>query len=132
MTLLETRLADFLEAATGAVRSGLTLRISVGDQEFVVEGEDAETALERLGTGAPTPADTPSTLTTGQAADLLGVSRATVVRLVDAGEIPATRVGTHRRLALEDVVAYQDRARTNTADALDDVTRLSDSLGHYS
>ncbi len=46
-------------------------------------------------------------LTTEQAAAVLGVSRPTVVRLVEAGKLPARMVGTHRRLTLADVLAYR-------------------------
>ncbi|GAA1989610.1 hypothetical protein GCM10009718_29010 [Isoptericola halotolerans] len=50
-------------------------------------------------------------LTTQQAADLLGVSRPTVVRLVESGELSAERVGSRRRLALGDVLAYREKRR---------------------
>jgi excisionase family DNA binding protein len=54
-------------------------------------------------------------LTTEQAAAVLGVSRPTVVRMVEAGKLPARMVGTHRRLALSDVVAYrEEQARPST------------------
>ncbi len=49
----------------------------------------------------------PEDLTTEQAAAVLGVSRPTVIRLVEADELPARLVGTHRRLALGDVLAYR-------------------------
>jgi excisionase family DNA binding protein len=52
-----------------------------------------------------------SQLTTQQAADLLGVSRPTVVRLVDSGELSAERHGNRRRLPLGDVLAYRERRR---------------------
>jgi excisionase family DNA binding protein len=42
----------------------------------------------------------PENLTTEQAAAVLGVSRPTVVRLVESGKLPARMVGTHRRLSL--------------------------------
>lgn len=37
-------------------------------------------------------------LTTQQAADPLGVSRPTVVRLITGGTLPAGRIGNHHRL----------------------------------
>ncbi|NNH76020.1 helix-turn-helix domain-containing protein [Nocardia uniformis] len=46
-------------------------------------------------------------LTTQQAADLLGISRPTVVKLIENGELPAERVSSRRRLRLHDVLTYQ-------------------------
>lgn len=51
-------------------------------------------------------------ITTQQAAELLGVSRPTVVRLVDDGELPARVPGTvRRRLRLADVLNYRESLR---------------------
>lgn len=55
-------------------------------------------------------------ISTQQAAEILGVSRPTVVRLVEDGELPAHVPGAERRkLLLADVLAYraQLRARRN-------------------
>lgn len=46
-------------------------------------------------------------LTTRQAAQLLGISRTYLVRLVDEGHIPARLIGSHRRLRAGDVLAYR-------------------------
>lgn len=73
----------------------------------------------------------PEDLTTEQAAAILGVSRPTVVRLVDAGKLPARLVGTHRRLALGDVLAHRETTAEKRRVALDEMTREAEELGLY-
>lgn len=51
------------------------------------------------------PADT--ILSTQQAADLLGVSRMTVVRLIDRGELTAEGGGVHRRITASELARYR-------------------------
>ncbi len=67
-------------------------------------------------------------LTTEQAAAVLGVSRPTVVRMVETGKLPARMVGTHRRLALGDVLAYREASERRRADALESMAREADEL----
>ena len=65
-----------------------------------------------------------------QAADLIGVSRQSLTRAMDAGRLPFRRVGSHRRIAVADVVAYE-RERATRRSALRTLTQLSDDLGLY-
>lgn len=78
--------------------------------------------LEQLIAGnAVTVAPVGTELTTQQTADLLNVSRPHIVKLIEQRKLPAKLVGTHRRILLEDALAYRDRddaARRATADAL--------------
>ncbi len=56
---------------------------------------------------AVTVTGTNTVLTTQQAAELLGVSRPTLVRLLDSGQLAYTTPSRHRRVRLEDVLDYQ-------------------------
>jgi excisionase family DNA binding protein len=70
-------------------------------------------------------------LSTQEAADLLNVSRQYLVRLVDAGELAAVKVGSHRRLRVAEIVAFKaarDAKRTSTLDRL---TAFSEEAGGY-
>jgi excisionase family DNA binding protein len=64
-------------------------------------------------------------LTTQDVADLLGLSRTFVVRLIDTGKLPAHHAGTHRRVRAADAIAYaqQRRKRLAAVDAIADADR---------
>jgi excisionase family DNA binding protein len=64
-------------------------------------------------------------LTTQEAADLLHVSRPHLVKLCDEGKLPYERVGSHRRLTIEDVLAYREARADQRRASLRELTRIS-------
>lgn len=67
-------------------------------------------------------------LTTQEAADLLHVSRPHLVKLLDEGAIDHYKVGSHRRVRIEDVLAYREARAGRRREQLDELTRLSEEL----
>jgi len=72
-------------------------------------------------------------LTTQQAADFLGISRPTLVKLLESDEIPheSPGAGRHRRVRLRDVLDYQERKRSRRRLALDELTQDAVAAGLY-
>ncbi len=70
-------------------------------------------------------------LTTQEAADFLGVSRPTLVRLLEAGAIVFEQPNRHRRVRLQDLIEFQHRRRVERRDALNRMTEEASELGLY-
>jgi excisionase family DNA binding protein len=66
-------------------------------------------------------------LTTQQAADLLGISRPTLVGLVESGAIPIERQSSLRKLMLRDVLVYRAKRKAAQYEALDATTKTGTS-----
>ena len=91
----------------------LLLRVMDNDQEQPIElpaGAVAMLAdiLESMAAGrSVTIIPENAELTTVQAAEVLNVSRPFLIKLLDEGAIAYRKVGTHRRIRMEDVLVYK-------------------------
>ncbi|MBI2741143.1 MAG: helix-turn-helix domain-containing protein [Rhodospirillales bacterium] len=70
-------------------------------------------------------------LTTQEAADLLGISRPTLVKRLEEGALPFRTLGVHRRIKAAEVVAYLEHERAGQQAALDKMVADNQRAGLY-
>jgi excisionase family DNA binding protein len=122
--------------ATQARRALMALREGkpmVGDDAMPPAAAAAmEHMLETLAAGAGAavvPMD--AELTTQQAADILGVSRPTLVKFLEDGTMPFRTIGVHRRIMAADVFSYLAEERKCQDTALDELVAINQAAGFY-
>lgn len=125
MDLVHTELtlappATGMDSLAGALAGDVVTLVAADGTPVEVPSEVGE-GLRELVSGlargcSVTVATHGGTLTTGEAASMLGISRPTLVRLLEQGAIPYEQPCRHRRVLLRDVLAYQQSVRrANTA-----------------
>lgn len=70
-------------------------------------------------------------LTTQAAAELLGCSRPHIVRLLEEGKIPYTKVGKHRRIKYEDIVLFKKEMKVSQRAKIRELMQLDEESGLY-
>ena len=113
----------------------LTLRLADGEEERPIELPTGVVSLlahvlEAMAAGrGVTLIPEHAELTTVQAADVLNVSHPYLIKLLDEKAIPHQKVGTHRRIRMEDVMAYKNAVDRKREDVLDRLTREAQENG---
>lgn len=81
-------------------------------KRFMLVAEDEEVSPER-------------------AAELLHISRPTLLKQLGGGEIPFHYVGTHRRITMADLMEYKRRRQEKGKAALQTMVELAEDMGLY-
>lgn len=68
-------------------------------------------------------------MTTQEAADVLNMSRPTLIKILDDGEIPYHRTGNRRKVKYSDIMAYKHDVDQKRLKSLDELSELDQSLG---
>lgn len=97
-------------------------------------GEEIRSLLQQIITiigegGTVTVGSLPEVVTTTVAADLLGMSRTTLMKLVRSNDIPSRQVGSHTKLRRDDVLSFRRERLRKQRNALDELLAFEDELG---
>lgn len=129
------QLADFLQKTRAAAENQSPYLVSPAGERQEVPADVFKMLtyiVDALSAGqGVTVMPTNAQLTTQQAADHLGMSRPTLVRLLEKGEIPFTKVGRHRRVRFEDLLKYEKRSHNERMQSLNELTEEAISDGTY-
>jgi excisionase family DNA binding protein len=116
-------------------KTPLKLRLvdSPEDETLVIPASAAKMLvgiLDEMGRGnTVTVVPVHAELTTQEAADILSVSRPSLIQLLDEGKIAYRKVGTHRRVRFESVMAYKLRVHGERLAALSELVAYDQEIG---
>lgn len=70
-------------------------------------------------------------MTTQAAAEIIGCSRPHLVKLLEEGKIPFTKVGKHRRIKFDDIIKYRKQMKDQQKQNIIDIMNLDEETGLY-
>lgn len=120
-----------------AAKSGKSIQISLKpDQQSLHIPEKAMklliSILNSMAEGKDTAVLSAETyLTTQEAADYMKMSRPHLVQILEAGDIPFIKVGSHRRVKFSDLVAFDKKLRREQQKGLKEMARMDQEEGLY-
>jgi excisionase family DNA binding protein len=126
---VKARLNKVYQNGTHKLVSADGTELNISDHVFKV----LEQIIPHLERGIRTVTISPNNaeMTTQEAADILNVSRPYLIKLLESGEIPHTKTGSHRRIKVKDVMAYKDKKESQRSQALRELTDIMQEYGLF-
>ncbi len=120
---------------TGTTRTEILPRTMCEQYRVVLpdgtELQEAHPFLMDGNNGLWVPQEAFKELTTQEAADMLNISRPYLLKLLEQGDIPFIKVGTDRRIRLEDLMEYQECRDAQREKAIAEMARMCQDWGLY-
>jgi excisionase family DNA binding protein len=69
-----------------------------------------------------------SEMSTQEAADILNISRPYLVKLLESGQIPFKKAGTHRRVLVKDIIGYKSQLKKDRRKSLNLLAKQAQEL----
>jgi excisionase family DNA binding protein len=115
-------------------KAPLRLRVVGSEDETVVLPASAVKMLvgilDEMGRGnTVTVIPVHAELTTQEAAEMLSISRPSLIQLLDDGKIDFRKIGTHRRVRFESLLAYKKRAHAERLAVLNELAAYDQEIG---
>lgn len=128
--------SELLSSFTSAIAKGksdsVNIQIQESEESFVIPRKALEFLSQILSVMAEGKSiyllPTDSELSTQQAAEMLGMSRPHVVKLLEKGIIPFKKVGSHRRILLDDLIRYESELKEERTKGLSFLAEQSQEL----
>lgn len=101
------------------------------DQDFIMVPSELSAVVAQVlsivaAGGTVTLGSMPEELSTSNAAEQLGVSRPTLMKMIERGEIEAHKVRTHTRLRSSDVIEFRKVRQARRRHAFEELRELED------
>ena len=118
-------------------KSPLTVKLEIDGEERIINFPEPALhlffeILNNMALGRPVSIiPRQAELTTQEAADYLNVSRPYLIGLLEKGEIPFHKTGTHRRINFSDITEYEKKRQTEYESGMQELVDLTKELGFY-
>ncbi|QPZ38150.1 helix-turn-helix domain-containing protein [Paramicrobacterium chengjingii] len=103
--------------------TGETLELDLHLSDFLLN------VMAGLSNGSVSITGLPEEVTTTTAAEMLGISRPTLMKRIAANEIPGHKVGSHTRLRTEDVLRLREAEDAKRTQAFNKLRRIDEEFG---